>query len=91
MKALLPLLVFGLMVGGCGNNMSDDGLSKDQQQASSRIDKIAKESGGDWSKVSQADRDYLVNEVSMGSEETAKRMIQGHNGQALSPGGPSSK
>ncbi|RYG38838.1 hypothetical protein EON81_02600 [bacterium] len=89
MKRLLSLALATLALAGCGSgDISDDGLSATEKQSASRIDQIAKDSGGDWEKVSQADRDYLVKEISMGSEETAKRMIQGRNGRSLSPGGP---
>lgn len=87
MKRLLPFLA--IVLAGCGNNMSDDGLPDKDKQAASRLDQIAKQSGGDWERVSQADRDYLVKEISMGSEPSARMLLQQKAGTLkATPGGP---
>lgn len=88
MKAFI-LATFVAFLVGCGNNMDDDGLNKGQKQAADRIDVIAKASGGDWDKVSATDRDYLVNTVSAGSEQSAKMLLLGKAGKLkATPGGP---
>jgi hypothetical protein len=77
-----------LALVGC-NQGGDDGLSKKDQEAGTRIEQIAKDSGGDWSKVSQADKDYLIKEVSMGSEQSAQKLIEARGGKMRGgPGGP---
>ncbi len=89
MKRLFPFFA-ALVLVGCGNNMADDGLTDKDRQAVSRIEAIAKQSGGDWEKVSAADRDYLVKDVSMGSEQSAKMLLQQKAG-TLKGGGSSGK
>jgi uncharacterized lipoprotein NlpE involved in copper resistance len=77
-----------LTLAGCSQG-EDDGLSKKDQEAGTRIEQIAKASGGDWSKVSDADKKYLVDEVSMGSEQSARKLIEAKSGKmAGGPGGP---
>ena len=85
---LLFAIALATLVIGCGDKATDDGLSSKDKAASSRLDQIAKASGGDWAKISQADRDFLVNEISMGSEQSAKMLIQGKAGRLkATPGG----
>ncbi len=68
---LVVLLAFS---GGCSKN-EGDGLTKQETQMADRLDTIVKQSGGDWEKVSAADRDYLIKEVSQGSEQSAKMLL----------------
>ncbi len=83
---LIAAVVLALV--GC-NQGGDDGLSQKEQVAGTRIEQIAKDSGGDWSKVSDADKKYLVDEVSMGSEQSARKLIEAKSGKmAGGPGGP---
>ncbi|HZO88378.1 MAG TPA: hypothetical protein VFB38_08560 [Chthonomonadaceae bacterium] len=84
---LLAACLVSVPVAGC--HREDDGLSPKQRQTVDRLDEIAKKSGGDWDKVSQADRDYLVNEVAHGSEQSAKMMLMAKGGKMhANPGGP---
>jgi hypothetical protein len=84
--AIACIGAFAIALAGCGQS-SDDGLSKKDQEAGTRIEQIAKESGGDWEKISEADRKYLV-EVSMGSEQSAKMLIYSKSGKLQgTPGG----
>lgn len=79
---LVATLLLAMVIGGgCGSSAGDDGLSSSEVKMSSRIDEIAKASGGDWEKVSAADRDYLVKEVAQGSEPSAKMMLQAKAGK----------
>jgi len=82
---ILCLLAFGLVAAGCGNNTDDDGLSSTEKATASRIDQIAKSSGGDWSKVSQDDRDYIVKQV--GDEISAQKLLQNKAGLMKGRGG----
>jgi hypothetical protein len=85
---LFFVAVLAVLLVGCGDKITDDGLSSKEKAASSRLDQIAKASGGDWEKISQADRDFLINEISMGSEQSAKMLIQGKAGRLrATPGG----
>ena len=91
------LIMFALasaaLVGGCGSGASgDDGLTKSDQQAASRLDDIAKASGGDWDKVPEADKKYLVNDIAQGSEQSAKMLLKGKAGKlTAAPGGKTGK
>ena len=89
MKKLAMLALALLIVAvGCGPSGGDDGLKKEDVQAASRVDQIAKASGGDWSKVSDADKKYLVDEVSMGSEKSAQMLLMAKSGKLqAAPGG----
>jgi len=66
---------------GCSSDDKGDGLTQKDQEAISRLDQIAKASGGDWDKVSDADKKYLINDVSMGSEQSAKMLLQAKAGK----------
>src|SRR5262249_30551256 len=64
--ALLPM-------AGCGK--PDDGMSQEQLQKADRLNAIAKKADGDWEKVSQADREYILKEVLHGGNEQSARML----------------
>lgn len=86
MKQLLALLFVAVLFGCAPSN--DDGVSDKDRQAASRLDEIVKKSGGDWEKISQGDRDYLVNEIAQGSEISAKKLVEGKAGKFNArPGG----
>ncbi len=88
MKNILILALAALIVG-CGNNPGDDGISGKDKETSSRLDQVAKASGGDWEKLSQTDKDFLVKDVAQGSEQTAKMLLRNKAGQLS--GGPGGK
>jgi len=77
---LIGLISLIALQGCASNDMSDDGVPAGDKQAASRLDEIAKTSGGDWNKLSQSDKDYLVKEVAHGSEQTAKMLLQSKSG-----------
>jgi len=85
MKNLLLFAVAALAIG-CGNNPGNDGVSAKDKEMGSRLDQIAKASGGDWEKLSQADKDFLTKDVAHGSEQTAKMLLQSKAGKMS--GGP---
>src|SRR5581483_9279407 len=74
---------------------SDSGLNPDQQQMATRLDEIVKKSGGEWNKLSDADRTYLIKDISYGSEPSARMLFMAKAGKLkanpVGPGGPSSK
>jgi hypothetical protein len=77
--ALLPSL-------GC--NRVDDGMSREQIQKADRLSEIAKKSDGAWEKVAQADRDYILTEVTHGDEQSAKMLLLAKAGKLTgNPGG----
>jgi hypothetical protein len=87
-KPALLALALLIVAVGCAPSGGDDGLKKEDVQAASRVDQIAKASGGDWSKVSDTDKKYLVDEVSMGSEKSAQMLLMAKSGKLQSaPGG----
>ncbi len=75
-----------LLVSGCAQG--GDGLSKEQKEAGDRVDQIVKKTGGDWSKLSPEDKDYLVNKLSNGNEGAAKMMLNARTGRPPMGGGP---
>lgn len=79
--ALLTACV-GLLLPGCQPN---SGLDEKQQAQASRLDSIVKTSGGEWSRVSPADRDYLVKELAHGSEASARMLFAAKAGKLARP------
>ena len=51
-----------------------------------RMNEIAKKSEGDWSKVSQADRDFITKDIARGSEQSAQMLLMARWGRIK--GGP---
>jgi hypothetical protein len=92
--SLLAVGVIGILVPATGCQKPDDGMSAEQQKKTDRIDEIAKKSDGNWDKVSQEDRDYLLKNVTSGSESAAKMLLLGKAGKLGmgagkgGPGGP---
>lgn len=74
MKNCLLSLALIVLVAGCSS--AGGSSSKEDEVKADRLETIAKQSGGDWNKVSDSDRQYVINEVSHGSEESAKRLVQ---------------
>jgi hypothetical protein len=79
------VLAAAISAVGCNRN-GDDGLSQAQHDQNQRITDIAKKAGGDWTRVSQADRDYILKNATGGDEGSAKMMVFMKAGK--SPGGP---
>lgn len=83
---ILCVLALGLVFAGCNsNNPGDDGIDSKGKATATRIDQIAKSSGGDWDKVTQEDKDYLLKEF--GGEQTAKMLLQSKAGKLKATGG----
>ena len=75
------------MAGGCGDN------GKEQKEQSQKIDALVSQSGGDWQRLSAADRDMLTRELGNGNAQTAYMNFQGRwtrlkGGKAAAPPRP---
>jgi hypothetical protein len=74
MRASLALLLAApLLAVGCAQK--NDALSTPQGQALLATDRIVKQSGGDWDKVSPADRQILISGPGGGTEQGAKDFL----------------
>ena len=68
------LLFFGFAVAGC--SQTQDTSSPDQQKQASRLSEITKKTGGDWNKLTPADKQYLIQEIGKGDEGIARSVLQ---------------
>jgi PHP family Zn ribbon phosphoesterase len=86
--SILLLAALALSVGvGCSK--PDDGMKPEEKQMASRLEEITRKSGGDWNKLSEADRQYMVKEIGQGSEQSARMLLQARAGRLrVTPGGP---
>lgn len=85
MTRALCLALAALALAGC---RPDDGLKPEERQMASRLDEITKKSGGDWERLTDDDRRYLVQDISRGSEPSAKLLLQARAGRLKgTPGG----
>ncbi len=85
--SVVAVLAMGSALFGCSHHSE---YTPAQQQTLSRFQQIAKESGGDWNKVSAADKQWLINGPGGGSEENARMMLGnfGRSPQKGPPAGP---
>lgn len=87
LTAVAVLLPVGGLLAGCSRD--NDGLSAEQRQAGDRLSEIARKTDGDWNKLTEADRDFLVNQMSHGNEQSARMLLLGAAGKIGGrPGGP---
>ncbi len=75
----LALLAMGVGMSGCGSSDGepDAATAKKTAEQSDRLQQIQNLTQGDWNKLTPADKDYLVNQISHGSESTAKILLDG--------------
>jgi hypothetical protein len=80
-------LGFALALYGCNNGGS--GMTADQEKAAGQLNKIAESSGGDWDKLSDAEKKQLTQQL--GSEDSAKQILKwkAHPPEPVAPGPPS--
>ncbi|MCW5941972.1 MAG: hypothetical protein KIS66_07055 [Fimbriimonadaceae bacterium] len=85
---LIALSWLGAGVIGC-SGPSDDGLTKEQHATTDRFKEIVERSGGQWERLSEADRKFLVDDLSNGNENAARMMFAARSGKApaVGPGG----
>lgn len=74
--ALGTLCVASFVSAGCsGGSSNDDGLTAEQKASGDRTAEIIKSSGGDWTKLSTTDKDYLL-KLANGNERAAHMRFQ---------------
>lgn len=71
-----------VLFAGCHPAARDQITDPHQQQVMSRVDALVKSTGGDWTKLSQADRDYLIQETGKGQEMPARMVFAARAGRA---------
>ncbi len=83
----LTVFILGASLVGCSHHSE---YSPAQQQTLTRFQQIAKQSGGDWNKVSLKDQQWLINGPGGGSEQNARMMLSnfGAGPQKATPSGP---
>lgn len=78
---MLPPLV------GCKGQR--DGLTSQQRESGDRLSRIAKRTDGDWNKLTEDERAFLVKDLSYGNEQSARMLLLAAAGKIGSkPGGP---
>jgi len=84
--ALLGCLSAMMAIIGCGDK--DRGLTKEQSQSSDRLGEIVTRCGGEWDRLTPEDRAFLVNDLSHGSEQSARMLLLSASGKVGGkPGG----
>lgn len=77
------------MLSGCNPATAKDDAS--QLQMAGRLDEIMKKSGGEWTNVSEADKNYLVGELGQGNARSAEMLFKAKAGKlriTQKPSGP---
>jgi hypothetical protein len=74
-KFLILVASLSLVAAGCAPGTGDDGLTQEQTSSGDRTTDIVKKSGGDWSKVTPADKEYLQ-KLANGNEKAAQMRFQ---------------
>ncbi len=78
-----------LLLWGVGCKRSSDGLTPEQRQSGDRLSQIAKRTDGDWSKLTQEERTFIVKELAYGNEQSARMLLLAAAGKIGGrPGGP---
>lgn len=89
MKSRLPLIVLIIVLAGvavvvnlraCSN--ASGGLSTEQVQQADRLHEMARRTGGDWNKLTPEEKQFLVNELAYGNEQSARMLLWGASRQA---------
>ncbi len=83
--AMTALLLPGLV--GCKSQK--DGLTSKQRESGDRLDKIAKRTNGEWNKLTDEERTFLIKDLSYGNEQSARMLLLAAAGKIGGrPGGP---
>lgn len=95
LRGIALVLLAALPLAGCGKN--GEGLDRSQTAMADRMKDIVSRSGGDWQKVSDTDRQYLIG-LANGDERAAQmsfraqtgglKMSKPPTGPPRGPGGP---
>ena len=86
MKRAWIYIFLACIAAGCSNGSSGPPLDASQEQQANQLDQIAKKSGGDWNKLSAADKTAMI-QIG-GSEQGAKMLLLGKSGKIGHQGGP---
>jgi hypothetical protein len=78
-------LILALALVGCTKN--DRGLTDDQRASSDRLGVIATRTQGEWDRLTPEERDFLVKELSHGSEQSARMLLLSASGKVGGKGG----
>lgn len=81
---IVALVVLAAVAGvvnlrACSN--SSGGLSREQVQKADRLHDIAKRTGGDWNRLTPEEKQFLVNELAYGNEQSARMLLWGASRQ----------
>jgi|SRR5271166_352028 len=85
MKKFLVCLGLAFAVLGCSSSGGPP-LNAEQEHQASQLDELAKKSGGDWDKLSDADKQAMI-QIG-GSEQGAKMLLLGKAGKVGRHGPP---
>ncbi|MDX1934411.1 MAG: hypothetical protein SFU56_17560 [Capsulimonadales bacterium] len=86
LRTLVCAVVWTLPLVGC---QPDDGVPASEKAQAQRLDTIARDSGGDWEKLSETDKAYLIKEIAHGKESDARMILLAKAGKLRRPaGGP---
>ena len=82
---ILPIASIFVMRGALAPS---SGLDTEQQAVTSQLDEIVKRSGGRWENLTPADKDFLINKMSYGNEQSARMLLEASAGKLKgAPGG----
>ncbi|MBM3492912.1 MAG: hypothetical protein FJX72_01115 [Armatimonadetes bacterium] len=78
-----------LLLPAIGCRKQDDGLTSSQRREGDRLSRIAKRTGGEWNKLTQEERTFLIKNLSYGNEGSARMLLLAAAGKiGGKPGGP---
>lgn len=86
--SMILLMAVTMPLAGC--SPQGEGLDKSQTAMADKMSEIVKRSGGDWQKLTDADKKYLVG-LANGDEQAAQMSFRAQTGQlriAKPPSGP---
>lgn len=83
---LCGVITLGTLIGCQGD---DSGLSENQTKMASQVENWAKESGGNWDKLSDEQKQTMISSV--GSEDSARKVLEmkANPPKPVNPGMPS--
>src|SRR5579883_3464144 len=79
-------LMAGFTAGCSHNNDPIAQLPPAQQSQAERLSEISTKTGGDWNKLTPADKDFLVNKLSGGNVNGAKMLLTENQARTKPPG-----
>ena len=78
-----------ILPGLVGCRGQQDGLTSTQRESGDRLSRIAKRTDGDWAKLTDEERNFLIKDLSYGNEQSARMLLLAAAGKiGGKPGGP---